>query len=186
MMVALTVSLRTRCGPRRRPHPRRRVTPSGHWQQCWPPVYHRHRHYSHSSSLRSSLSACTFTWHKCQEERCRRPPRRAVHPAPQAAPRTSALCSPVRCGRTFSNLGARRERCRCGVCGRPAAVGHGCGNPVCPLFACPQRRSTGLDLGAAAWAWEPTGRVRACMAGSALLSVGGGGVLLEPPRCAPG
>ena len=48
------------------------------------------------------------------------------------------------------------------ACGRPAAAGHGCGNPVCPLYASPHRRSPELDLGTATWAWEPAERVRAC------------------------
>ena len=53
------------------------------------------------------------------------------------------------------------------ACGRLAPVGHGCGNPVCPLYASPHRRSAELDLGAATRAWEPAERVRACVAGSA-------------------
>ena len=53
------------------------------------------------------------------------------------------------------------------ACGRPAAAGHGCGNPVCPLYASPHRRSAELDMGTATWAWEPAERVRACVAGGA-------------------
>ena len=44
---------------------------------------------------------------------------------------------------------------------------------MCPLFACPHRRPPAMDLGTAAWAWEPIGRVRACMACGVLLSLGG-------------
>ena len=81
----------TRCGRRRRPRPRWRVTPSRRWQQCWPPVYRLHRHcsrfsrISRISSLSSCLSACKCAWHKCHEERDPARPTTAENAAPMAA-----------------------------------------------------------------------------------------------------
>ena len=155
--LPLTVSLRTRCGRWRRPHPRRRATPSGQWQQCWPPVYHRHRHFRHISSLSSSLSACTCTWQKCLEERGPARPEAAQNVAPMAGTVEAASAASSANSRSppphwRPPMGPPRHPCcvraATGRAGRPPARGPGPAATAPPgsgagwrLFRRPPRRA---------------------------------------------